>query len=677
MKDEYNNEAPYDFKNICFTNHNEPYYIGSKRNAPSTLSVGNVFTFTYLSYLGANAKDGTMSGLFTNNKIDTYYKNGIMTLGNNISISYEYSSGKKHVISNNILHKGCYNNTIVNTNDIVLNISCHDNYVLAYSSSITSGVIFDPQCGNNIICGGGYDIKFGGSCAYNIIAPVCGNILFHNDVVGNIIGATDTYYNGKTFANSSFYNSEWFGEEEDLKNKTIFDIINEKGINLNYGTSVKYLTFHHNARFNIVGNGAQLITIDDRSHHNVIGEYVTRVNMGKVCYKNIVYNIGYSVDGIAPKTYPSDIIFDNKTMCCTIGDNITSADTFNIHINQNCYSVKIPAGSENITIGNNVWRIESTNVLKNVNVKDDNANIVLKSDSAENVILNYTIETGTKTNNYSTSDEKTEIFIKSPNSSIASTIFNDGSNINEKLITNSGESLFIKKNDNSITVNPDLYPTPGKSGAAPSVGKNNGCLAIGDYGDYNGGVCNANGSFAGGASSIANAICSIAYGVGVKTEKATNKYGEVAFGMYNKPSNSTLLTIGNGSGDSDEKRSNAFEVNKNGSAIFSGSVTASAFYESSDERLKVFKSDIDVDLDKLAELRKSYFTFVEDPGTNHLGVSAQEIKELYPEIVSGDETLSVDYAKLSVIALKAVDKLHEENEMLRTELAMIKKHLGL
>ena len=107
---------------------------------------------------------------------------------------------------------------------------------------------------------------------------------------------------------------------------------------------------------------------------------------------------------------------------------------------------------------------------------------------------------------------------------------------------------------------------------------------------------------------------------------------------------------------------------------------ATAYYQSSDERLKDFGEDIDVDFDKLKEIPKKYFTWKSDDTKKvDLGTSAQKVRELYPELVGGDDdtTLSVDYAKLSIIALKAVDKLHEENEMLKAELDMIKKHLGL
>ena len=78
------------------------------------------------------------------------------------------------------------------------------------------------------------------------------------------------------------------------------------------------------------------------------------------------------------------------------------------------------------------------------------------------------------------------------------------------------------------------------------------------------------------------------------------------------------------------------------------------FYETSDEKVKDIDKNINIDIDKLCELRKFYFTFKNDENkTPQIGVSAQEVQKLYPELVSenDDGYLSVDYAKLSVIAL--------------------------
>lgn len=103
------------------------------------------------------------------------------------------------------------------------------------------------------------------------------------------------------------------------------------------------------------------------------------------------------------------------------------------------------------------------------------------------------------------------------------------------------------------------------------------------------------------------------------------------------------------------------------SGYFSTSVYAtSGFYEQSDERLKDFTNPIKVDLDKLSKLTKSYFYWKNDRAKLNIGVSAQEIKEIYPEIVEETESgyLNVSYDKLSVIALTAVDELHKKNKEL-------------
>jgi len=87
------------------------------------------------------------------------------------------------------------------------------------------------------------------------------------------------------------------------------------------------------------------------------------------------------------------------------------------------------------------------------------------------------------------------------------------------------------------------------------------------------------------------------------------------------------------------------------------------FYESSDERLKNFGDPIEVDLEKIKKLPKKYFTWKNDKNNKlNIGTSAQELQKLYPEIVSeGDDGyLNVNYEKLSIVALAAIDKLQDK-----------------
>ena len=110
-----------------------------------------------------------------------------------------------------------------------------------------------------------------------------------------------------------------------------------------------------------------------------------------------------------------------------------------------------------------------------------------------------------------------------------------------------------------------------------------------------------------------------------------------------------------------------------------GSVSSSGgFFDTSDERLKTIINPISVDLDKLSKLRKVYFSWKDKPDSDlQLGMIAQDVQELYPELVSETNgQLSLSYEKLSVIALKGIDVLYDLVLDLKSEIKELKCKLN-
>lgn len=103
-------------------------------------------------------------------------------------------------------------------------------------------------------------------------------------------------------------------------------------------------------------------------------------------------------------------------------------------------------------------------------------------------------------------------------------------------------------------------------------------------------------------------------------------------------------------------------------ATFTGVVTAPNFVSSSDARLK---SDIDTIVDALAvvsAMRGVRFTM---DGTRQLGLVAQEVAEVLPEVVRADENgmLSVAYGNIAGLLIEAVKELSAKVDRLEEERA--------
>jgi hypothetical protein len=96
---------------------------------------------------------------------------------------------------------------------------------------------------------------------------------------------------------------------------------------------------------------------------------------------------------------------------------------------------------------------------------------------------------------------------------------------------------------------------------------------------------------------------------------------------------------------------------------FSGSVTAADFTIPSDKRLKENIQTVDSALDKISKLRGVYFTKIGSERRN-LGVIAQEIEEIIPEVVftdsSPEQMKSVAYGNIIGLLIEAVKELKEK-----------------
>ena len=160
-------------------------------------------------------------------------------------------------------------------------------------------------------------------------------------------------------------------------------------------------------------------------------------------------------------------------------------------------------------------------------------------------------------------------------------------------------------------------------------------------------------------------------------------YGSLVIGQYNSSGSSATsassfstsapaFVIGNGTASN--ARSDAFKVMFNGDATVSNDLTVSGdVVISSDARLKSNIVSLGSTLPKLLQIDgKSY----EMKGKQKIGVLAQEIKEVFPELVSEDdnEMLAVNYQGLVPVlinALKEQDAKMKEQEIEIDELKEI------
>ena len=191
-------------------------------------------------------------------------------------------------------------------------------------------------------------------------------------------------------------------------------------------------------------------------------------------------------------------------------------------------------------------------------------------------------------------------------------------------------------------------------------------IASADYSTATGRATTASGanSTSMGHSTTASGSNSTAMG----RETTASDYASLVIGQFNSSGSSatsatsfntsnTAFVIGNGTDSSN--KSDAFKVMFNGDTTVGGDITIS-----SDARLKSNIVSLGSTLSKLLLIDgKSY----EKDGKQRIGVLAQEIQEVFPELVieDGNEMLAVNYQGLVPVlinALKEQDKIIKSQE---------------
>ena len=192
-------------------------------------------------------------------------------------------------------------------------------------------------------------------------------------------------------------------------------------------------------------------------------------------------------------------------------------------------------------------------------------------------------------------------------------------------------------------------------------------------------------SFAGGLYTVASGGGSFAFHSGT-TASGTNStalgrvtvasdYASVVIGQYNSSGSSATsansfstsapaFVIGNGTSGN---LSDAFKVMFNGDTTVSNDLTVSGdVVISSDARLKSNIVSLGSTLPKLLQIDgKSY----EMKGKQKIGVLAQEIQEVFPELVSEDdnEMLAVNYQGLVPVLINALKEQQSEIDRLKKQ----------
>jgi len=182
-----------------------------------------------------------------------------------------------------------------------------------------------------------------------------------------------------------------------------------------------------------------------------------------------------------------------------------------------------------------------------------------------------------------------------------------------------------------------------------------------------------------------NTTASGSYSTAMGSNTTARDYGSLVIGQYNSSGNSvtgsaTSFSASNtafviGKGTSNGNRSDAFKVMFNGDATIGNDLTVSGdVVVSSDARLKANIVSLGSTLSRLLLIDGKTYTMKKD-GKQKIGVLAQDIREVFPELVSEDanEMLAVNYQGLVPVLINALKEQDGKMNQQQSEIDELKE----
>lgn len=306
MKDNWGNEAYYDFKSIMFRDTIDGNAI-------------NTFTFSYI-YEDSNSgllvcDDFSIYNTCTNNKIGEYIESSARTRHINCVRFYRYNSSctcANNIIGNNSysilfsLSSGSFMNNVIGNHcaDITFNESCSDNRIGNGSSSIILTSSLENTIGDNCNV---VDISSG--ARLNTIGDSCSSVSLNSGSMCNTIGHK---CNNIQLGLNSAHNK-----------------IGSSSNNISISAS--------QCQYNVFGNNCFNITMSNNSSYNTFGENCFNIKAGAFFQLNTFgdycNNIYFTKTMV---TSTSGVMDTNLRDYCQ--NNVFAKDTSNISIYKDCTS---------------------------------------------------------------------------------------------------------------------------------------------------------------------------------------------------------------------------------------------------------------------------------------------------------------------------------------------------